>query len=350
MRVVFCIIDSLPPRWVTPTVTPRLHTLAQAGGWHRAGATSVLSSATYPNHASFITGTEPVDHRVITNRARVGDDWVKAHKVGPVGTTLFETCRQAGISTGAVFGDHKLVGVMAAHHAHQHWPPDGHLPVDATRDEFRYAADQTVLDAVGHTNVLDAELAVVHLNEPDTACHLFGPDNPEATARFTATDQVFGAIVDQLDWDNTVVVVVSDHDQETVDDEQPLDLAALLSLHDLPGSVDDDGTAAAVVDGPGLDTLLQLDELTGGEAVDDRIDLVWAEPGQVFGQTGFGLRGQHGSIRTARQVAVVGGGHPAAAELGAAVAETRPHATDWAPTITRLFGVEMPSATVRTLV
>ncbi|MDH3708159.1 MAG: alkaline phosphatase family protein [Acidimicrobiia bacterium] len=349
-RVVFVVIDSLPPRWLTPTVTPHLWSLAQRGGWHPAGATAVLSAATYPNHASFVTGTEPVAHRVITNRVWDGDRFVKAHHVGPVGATVFDACRAAGRSTGAVVGDHKLIGVMAAHRADRHWPPDGHLPEGAVRDEFRYAADATVLAAIDQTAVLDAQVAVLHLNEPDTACHLYGPDSPEATARFTATDAVLGAIVERLDWDHTVVIVVSDHDQEPVDDSEPVDLAALLVDASAPGLVESDGTAAAVVDGPPLDELEGLDQVIGGRVIDDRINLVWGHPGTVFGSQGYGLQGQHGSPRTARQVAVVSGGHPAAADLAAAVTELRPHATDWAPTLASLVGGELPGATGRALV
>ncbi|MDH4170131.1 MAG: alkaline phosphatase family protein [Acidimicrobiia bacterium] len=350
MKVVFCIIDSLPARWVSAEVTPRLCELASSGGWHRAGATAVLSSATYPNHASFVTGTEPVAHGMITNRAWTGTEFVKAHKVGPRGPTLFDACRSAGVSTGVVVGDHKLIGVMAAREADLHWPPDGHLPDGAQRDEFRYAADDTVTRAVTDTGVLDASLAVIHFNEPDTACHLYGPDSAEAVERFGRTDEHLGQLIDQLRWDDTIVVVVSDHDQETVDDTTPLDLAALLAHHGLPGLVEPDGTAAAVVAGPALATLLELEELGGGVEISDTISLVWSDPGTVFGETGFGLKGQHGSPRTALQVAVVGGGHPAAADLGGAITDRRPHATDWAPTLARLVGATMPEATGRVLV
>ena len=350
MKVVFCVIDSLPPRWVTPTVTPALWELAQGGGWHRAGGSAVLSSATYPNHASFATGTEPVDHRVITNRVWTGSEFTKAHKVGPRGETLFDACRAAGTSNGAVVGDHKLIGVMAADRADHHWPPGGHLPDGVRRDEFRYAADETVLAAIDQTAVLDADVAVLHLNEPDTACHLYGPDSTEATTRFSATDEKLGAIIDHLAWDDTVMIVVSDHDQEPVDDTDPIDLAAHLADAGAPGVVEPDGTAAAVVAGPPLSALLTLDTVVDGTMIDDDVALVWGEPGRVFGSEGYGLRGQHGSPRTARQVAVIGGGHPAVADLAVAIGESRPHATDWAPTIAHLMGAELPAASGRVLV
>lgn len=350
MGVVFCIIDSLPPRWVTEEVTPHLWAVAEAGGHRPEGARAVMSSSTYPNHATFATGTDPVDHRVITNQVFADGRFVPAARVGPVGTTIFDACARADRSTAAVLGDQHLVGVMRATGATRHWPPHGRLPDDAARDEFGYAADQTVLDAVDAMGALDADLAVVHFNEPDTACHLFGPDSSEARDRFTQTDRAFGELVRRMGWDDTVLVVVSDHDQEVVDDRQPFDLAAHLAQESLPGLVHHEGAAAMVVGGPGLETLVDLEEIGGGWPVDDDITVVWTQEGAAFGEVSYGLRGQHGSPRTQRQVAVVGGGHPAVDEVAAALADRRPTACDWAPTIARLLSVELPDATGHPLV
>ena len=67
MRVVFTVLDALPVRHVGHDHTPVLHGLARSGGFAADGARAVMTSATYPNHATFSTGTDPDRHGVVTN-------------------------------------------------------------------------------------------------------------------------------------------------------------------------------------------------------------------------------------------------------------------------------------------
>ena len=81
--------------------------------------------------------------------------------------------------------------------------------------------------------------------------------------------------------------------------------------------------------------------------------VVWPDPGGWYAPREFDglLAGIHGSPRTETQVAVVSGGHPAAGALAANFADgVRPSACDWAPTIATLLGVQMPTATGRSLI
>ena len=343
MRVVFVIIDALPNQWVGPVWTPHLWKLATEGGWNRRGGTAVLSTATYPNHASFATGREPASHGILVNRVWNGEEFVSSHTVGPRGDTIFAAVNRRGVSSAVVVGDHKLIGVMGAEAADQHWPPQGRR-ADVALDEFGYAADTSVLDAVDTIELVEAHLGVVHFNEPDTACHLYGPDAPETGERVRSTDRAFGALMERLapGWADTVVMVVSDHDQERVT-RHGVDLQSTLQERGLPGIVESEGTAALVLHGPPIDTLLNIDEIEGARVLDEHNTLVWGAPGVVFGPWLDELLGSHGSPRCATQVAVVGGGHPAVPELAAAVGKARPDATWWAPTIARLLGAGLDS-------
>ncbi|MFP6665538.1 MAG: alkaline phosphatase family protein [Deltaproteobacteria bacterium] len=347
MKVVFIIEDSLPNRAVSPSTTPHLWKFMAAGACHAAGGRAVLSTATYPNHASFITGAVPEAHGVVTNRVWDGARFVCASGIGPTSETLFAAARRAGVSTSAVLGDQKLVGVMGAVAADGHWPPRGLLPEGTLLDEFQYATDAAVLGALGETAALEADLAVVHLNDPDTACHLFGPDSEEARVRFQATDAAFGQILEMLapGWEDTIVFVVSDHDQETMLDEPAIDLAAILAERGLPGKVVSEGTTAQVVQGPTLDELRALPGVTGVAASGSGRSLVWGAPGTAFGTVDWRLKGGHGSPRTDTQVAAVGGGHPLVEPLGDSLRVRRPDATDWAPTMAALLGFALADAT-----
>lgn len=340
MRVVFLVEDSLPNGRVGPELTPTLWSLIEEGGWHPDGGISVLASSTYPNHASFATGTDVAAHRIFTNEVWNGESFVCSSTIGPVGDTIFDAARRAGISTSATLGDRTMIGVMGARRADISWPPDGALPNGTPLDCLGYAANEAVLEVLGATDALDVDLSYVHFNDPDSTLHVFGPGAPETTTRIRQIDDDLASVVEMLRprWDETVLFVVSDHEQEEVDDTaEPIDLAALLDQAGLPGQSHNEGTVGIVYEGPGASEVARLDDIAGATDLDDGVTLAWSDPGRVFGTRPTDFRGQHGSPRTRSQVATVSGGHPRVPELGRLLAGAQPYATDWAPLVASLF-------------
>ena len=57
MKVVFTVLDALPLRHVGPSHTPNLPRSRRSAGVLRTGPAQ-MTSATYPNHATFVTGTD----------------------------------------------------------------------------------------------------------------------------------------------------------------------------------------------------------------------------------------------------------------------------------------------------
>src|SRR5206468_2539608 len=158
-------------------VTPVLAGLAAEGG--SAVGRAVMTSSTYPNHATFATGVGPVGHGILANWV-VRDGRPRATwRLGPAAPTLFDAARAAGRSSAAVFGDHHLVGIMGAGAADEHWPVDGAKPDGLPVDEHGYVYDDTVLEHL--VPLLERsdcpDLVVGHLNEPDTAAHVHGPES-----------------------------------------------------------------------------------------------------------------------------------------------------------------------------
>jgi hypothetical protein len=313
-----------------------------------------MTSATYPNHATFATGALPLEHGVVANwivhegRAR------PSYHVGPATPTIFDACRVGGRSSVAVLGDQNLVAIMGAQRADRHWPPDGVLPDDVARDGHGYAANHEVLPRI--LDVLDVvdgdrpDLVVAHINEPDTEAHIYGPDSAEAIASYHAADDCVAAIVDVLrpTWRDTVLVVVSDHDQEEVDDA-PIDLYEPVAEAGLPLTPIPEGSAAIVwgedeTSGRWLDG---IDGVAGHREIAPGIRLVACAPRRWFNPpAGFmsdpADRGTHGGERTRAQVAVVAGGHPSAAALARSLNERGAiDATDWAPAMARLLEVQL---------
>ncbi len=105
MRIVFVVVDALPHRWVTQDTTPTIHGLAAEGAIAPGGWRGVLSSNTYPNHASFATGVGPEHHRMWINSVVVDGAPLPAADVGPAVPTLFSRCAEVGRSSALVVGD-----------------------------------------------------------------------------------------------------------------------------------------------------------------------------------------------------------------------------------------------------
>ena len=336
VRVVFVVVDALPHRWVRPQATPTIHRLGVEGAVAPAGWRGVLSSNTYPNHASFVTGVGPEGHRMWVNQVVVDGVPVPASEVGPGVPTLFDRCAAGGRSSALVVGDQHLVGVMGGRGADVHWPPAGRLPDGVTRSAFGYARDIEVLAAVDRLDATDADLLVVQLDETDTAAHLHGPDGEAAREQYTATDAVLGELVARLEdrWDDTVVIVVSDHEQELVTNTEPVTLALDLAAHDVV--VVEEGAVGLVVGPIDIALVEAVDGVAEVVQVPDGL-MVFSEPGRMIAGGPLPLLGIHGSRRTLTQVAVVGGGHPSVAGVAAVVDGAPRVGTEWSPVIAGLL-------------
>lgn len=337
-RVVFVVLDAFPYGYVDPTATATLAGLRSEGTHVVEGGRAVLSASTYPNHASFVTGVDPVDHGILTSNALTDTGFEKAHRIGPTAPTWFDECATADRRAVAVFGDQYLIGVCGALAADAHWPPDGRLPEGTQEGELGYGADTAVASAIDSVRPTDADFVMIQLDEVDTARHLYGSDSDEAMDQCRSTDAALGQVLERFrpDWDETVVIVVSDHDNEPVSGEV-FDLESVVAKLWPEAQVHHDGTSALVVGDVPDAKLLELDGVSGLERLSARHTIVWGEPGSQYG-VDWGLKGHHGSPRTARQLVVIGGGHTSVPEVATWADAERPVATDWAPVVRSLLG------------
>ena len=182
MKIFFVVIDALPNSLVSHAWTPNLWNLASEGSWNIKGGQAVLSTATYPNHASFVTGDLPQSHKIFTNRVWTGHEFKISSNVGPQGDNLFKALARNSFESSVVVGDHHLIGVIGADKASCHWPLGGER-AEVELDEFRYASDLAVLDAIDNSELISADFGFVHFNEPDTVCHIHGPDDDETKSQ-----------------------------------------------------------------------------------------------------------------------------------------------------------------------
>jgi predicted AlkP superfamily pyrophosphatase or phosphodiesterase len=293
------------------------------------GAISVLCSATYPNFGSIITGALPSQHGIFTNYVAV--DGVRRHasEVGPSAPTFLDQ------SSEVVVGDQHLIGVMAAHTAGRHWPPSGDLPPEGIAlDAFGYVADREVTVRVVEAIERSPELLFVQLNSPDTVAHMYGPDSHEAIETYRSLDRCLAEIDEALRsrWDETLLLVTSDHDQETVGLSNRIDLEALAFERGVEVTVLNEGTGASLI-GPDAGQSGWFEAMPGVEGshlVRDDVRLVFSMPDWWLGNDSSPpLRGAHGGLRTRSTVAVAVGGHQGLAAVVSAFNRPRFGAEDW---------------------
>ena len=337
--VVLAVLDAFPNAWVSPETTPTLWSLAAEGGRNPEGGLAELTAATYPNHATFVTGRSAVDHGIVTNRVQRDGRWVSSAETGPEGPTLFDGCARAGRRAVAAFGDQHLVGVCGAAKADAHWPPNGAQPEGARRNATGYLADDEVVAAAHELDLASADFVFMQLDSVDATRHMTGAFSEESREQCRATDAALGALLEPLRavWNETVVIAVSDHDQEDLLEGEPLDLRPHLPEG---CAIQDQGTAALVVGTGAADPLRQVAGVEGVESLDARHHVVWGAPGQRFGTRSLPIAADHGSPRTRAQVAVVGGGAPAASALAHRIERERPAAGAWAGWIAELLGLD----------
>jgi hypothetical protein len=171
---------------------------------------------------------------------------------------------------------------------------------------------------------------VGHLNAPDTAGHVQGPDS--ASDVYRSTDARLAPIRATIEarTDDTITFVVSDHAMEPVTERAPVDLSGALEGTGLTWFPE--GSAALVYgehdDLAGL--LAGTSGVEGVQALAPDLQLVWGDPGRWICFAGIdGEAGMHGSPRTARQLAAVVGRNPVVHEIDARVTAPGFDATSW---------------------
>lgn len=341
---------------------PKLHALGTQGGMAPVGGRCDMPAVTYICHATLITGTHPATHGLTSNlaaspRPGVVPGWAGDTRVRT--PTLFGVLQEAGLSSAAICGDQHLVRTMGAQDASVVWPPNGVLPHGTATCASGYATNDAVRPHL-LAAVADPALSFVfgHLNETDTWGHLLGPEHPSTLRSYGTADAIVAEVADLLapSWEDTLLIVISDHGMELARDGAPVDLLAEPALTALWSEVVSDGGVALARLREGVTerelnaTLAGHHDIAGWEPLRPGVVLVAGAPGVRF-STGPAkhVKGSHGGPNTTRNVAVVAGGHPAVARIAQCIAASPPHLADWAPTIAAVLGVEFPSAEGRDL-
>ncbi len=326
-RAVFVCCDGLGRDWVDASRTPTLQDMRHAGVWctaHRA----VFPSVTRVSAASIATGCLPGRHGLHGNRMGllesgrvvvrdVGNPDFRTHMRRATGATLRVPTMAQRVASGgfiafsnvspgaAYFLDPEHFGFVyhrAGSYAPQGVPIEGADALDVSHD---LAGDWVMTQRFCAEILADRRpaIAVLWLANPDHTLHgvpLGSPAHLEALRHADRCVLEVLQTVERLrrDGDEILLLVGSDHGQETIGD--CLDLEAWLSQQGLAPFLESGDIAVA---GQGTAALLYATE-HGRPRLLERLDALRAEP-WTDGVIAQEAMGEHGQVATGGLVAAI---------------------------------------------
>ena len=195
-RVVFILVDALRNDTAhNTTLMPYLNELRAQGAW----ATSHSQEPSYsaPGYSTIAIGAWP--------HLNDGPVFNLAYEDIPTWTqdNIFSAAHRAGLKT-AVSGYNWFEKLI----------PQNAVDASFYTPEYDAAADMAVMDAaLPWLTSDDYQFVFIHLDQVDTAGHLYGADSPEWDAAATQVDAHIREIVSHLNLGQDTVLITSDHGQ-----------------------------------------------------------------------------------------------------------------------------------------
>lgn len=268
-RILIVVFDALRPEFVTPELTPNLHSFSK-GGVRYVNSHSTFPTETRVNQSAVITGCYPSRHGIVANKfvlddlgaaqiLNTGDDLVlepafkqlsgKLFDVPTLGERLALEGRSFATISAGTPGGGRLInhaaetngtfrlalrrpeaaapkGVMSRITERIGALPDYSLPAL----EWNSYAVNCYLDFVEPE--IDPDVMLLWLSEPDETFHKLGIGSEEALRAIAHVDAEFGRILThqekQISDGTLQIITISDHGQISLSGER-LDLAAKLS-------------------------------------------------------------------------------------------------------------------------
>ena len=271
LRVYVITVDGLKPDEVTPELTPNLWALRSGGTWYDQ-ARAVFPAETLPNHVAMMTGVQPERNGVLGNQFfvpnKINSERRTRHYMqhpfflesDTLVTRLERSCADdGGVDTATVQSKTYLEGVfqgeplnpadpMRQLEADFHWEAPAHVPqsdhiFDAlTMDAFRTWIEQRESSGL-------PQFAFVNLGDVDRAGHADegGYTHPNGLTPLRQgaiedADAQLGLLIDDLKkrdaWDDTIMIVNSDHGMDWGPQQNRIDMSAALQAHGLTNNTD----------------------------------------------------------------------------------------------------------------
>jgi predicted AlkP superfamily pyrophosphatase or phosphodiesterase len=246
--VLVISVDGMDQRYLTDCdklglKIPNLRKLMREGQWS-AGTLGVVPTVTWPSHTAIITGVEPAEHGILANTRPTKDGGGRYWSVDFLKVqSLLDVAHKAGLKTGSINWP-VTVGAASDFNLPEYWedpgqpdlravsskasPPDIVSRINSMFPSFRQGSmnDRTrTLAARYLLKVERLDLLLLHLEDHDAEAHANGPFTPEALAVLEYTDELIGALLQDVPPDSAVVIL-SDHGFEKWDREVNLGVVA----------------------------------------------------------------------------------------------------------------------------
>lgn len=268
--VLVISVDGMDQRYLTDCdklglKIPNFRKLMREGQWS-AGVVGVVPTVTWPSHTTLITGVEPAAHGILANTRPASDGGGRYWSVDFLKVrSLLDAAHKAGLKTASIHWP-VTVGAASDFNLPEYWekgavdlravsskasPPDLVSRINAIFPSFRqeWMNDRTRALAARYLLLREhPDLLLLHFGDHDSEAHANGPFSPEALAVLEYTDEIVGAVLQDLP-PNYAVVIVSDHGFERLEREVNLGVAAaqrgVKGLRPVWGVVVADGAEAA---------------------------------------------------------------------------------------------------------
>lgn len=229
--VIMVSFDGFRYDYMEKTDTPNFDFLRD-NGTKAESMQSVFPSNTFPNHYSLATGAYAGTHRLVGNHFydpefedyyTMGDPTKVQNEKWYGAEPIWVTAERQNVKTASYF----WVGSEA--------PINGYLPsiLKFYNHNFPFEARiDSVMSWLQLPEDIRPHLIMLYFDQPDTAGHKLGPDNPELIEVIEYMDGILGKILQGIQKlpiaDEVNMVLVSDHGMAEVGEGQTIDLSKYL--------------------------------------------------------------------------------------------------------------------------
>lgn len=227
-------IDGFRADYLDRNFTPTLQNLARSGA-KSSGLTPVFPSVTFPNHYSIVTGLYP-DHHGIVNNAMTDPKIPETFRLSSKesvanpswwknGIPIWVTATEQGKKSSILFwpgSEAKIHDIQA-----QDW-----LVYDSSMSSSQRVSK--LLEWLNRPASSRADFATLYFSEVDSSGHRFGPNSTEVNTSLTnvdnSLDQLIRGLKDLHLYDQTTLIIVSDHGMAEVDSSHRIIIGDVLNL------------------------------------------------------------------------------------------------------------------------
>jgi len=239
-KTLLISFDGFRYDYLSKADTPHFDSLA-AGGIHAEGLIPVFPSSTFPNHYSIATGLYP-EHTGFVGNTMYDPKWDEWYRISDRqavedgkwygGEPIWNTLEKQGLRTGTMFWVGSEADIQGMHPSR--WKSyDESMPYEARID--------TVVKWLSAPDSSAVDFATLYFDEPDHMGHMYGPQSDSVKAQIQRADQLIGYLKDRMQqqqlWQNTNVIVLSDHGMTELSGDKLIELNSIISMDNVKRTI-----------------------------------------------------------------------------------------------------------------